>query len=108
MSLASELESKYAALAAQATDETVSTASVQVMLNNPSVQAIIGMGTDALPLLFRDLRGSARGYDWKMATIATILKTHGLPPVRISEESKGVLRRMVWCYIGYGRAHSYL
>ena len=50
------LESIYCGLASQATEATSVFSSIGRMMKEPTVQEIIKLGTDVLPLVFQDLR----------------------------------------------------
>jgi len=101
-------KTEYAELSAKATNETSFYSSISQILEDPSVQAIIQMGIDALPFIFLDLAVNKCGCHWQMAVISTILAANNLPLIEIPEEFRGVVKEMVRIYIEYGREYHYI
>ena len=64
-----ELEQEFNELAQLWYRETRMLSSVQQIVLHPAYQKIIGMGKDALPLIFRELKRSRGHWLWALAMI---------------------------------------
>lgn len=66
----SEVERRFNELAGQWYKETRRLSSAQQIVLHPAYQRIIGMGKDALPLIFRELKRTRGHWLWALAMIA--------------------------------------
>ena len=71
------LEAQFNELARQWYRETRMLSSVHQIVLHPAYQKIIGMGREALPLIFRELRQSRGHWLWALAMITR--EDHGEP-----------------------------
>jgi hypothetical protein len=65
----SDLKEEFGRLAHQWYEDTAKFSVVQQMAMHPAYQAIIGMGRDALPFIFRELQQSRDHWLWALRAI---------------------------------------
>jgi hypothetical protein len=93
-------EAKFNALLEAWRRETLLLSDQVAILTHPSYYAIIGMGHEALPFIFRDL--AAGGGPWFVALNA-ITQENPVP-----EKNKNNARLMREDWLGWGRSHGYI
>lgn len=91
---------KFERLAEQWKDETLLYSSATEIASHPAYQKIIGMGSDALPLILEDL--SKNGSHWFWALIAIT----GEDPV--PSEFRGQVEKMSSAWIEWGKMQGYV
>jgi len=94
-----EVEQKFQDLASRWRRETRLLSSVTAMAMHPAYQQIIGMGEQALPLIFQDLRREPDHWFWALGAIT------GQNPV--PDAHAGDLEAMAEDWLSWGDAHGY-
>ena len=97
---ASELEHIFAALAEQWRVETAILSSIEMIAMHPAYQRIIGMGSEALPLILSELSREPDHWFWALSAIT------GENPV--SAEDAGDLARMTKAWLQLGRERGWI
>ena len=90
----------FSALVSQWKRNTEMTSSMTEMAMHPAYQRIIGMGTDAIPLLLRELEDRPDHWFWALKAIS------GDDPVR--PEQRGKLKEMVRAWLAWGSREGYV
>ena len=93
------LENRFARLVSKWKRETGHLSAVEKISMHPSYQQIIGMGSDALPLIFAELKEEPDHWFWALRAIT------GADPV--PEASRGKVKQMIKLWIAWGRKHGY-
>ncbi len=91
-------EKRFAQLSRQWVEETAGRSTIREKASHPSYQAIIGMGSLAIPHILRALSESPNHWFWALHMIT------GEDPVPM--EDRGDLERMSKAWIQWGRAHN--
>src|SRR5258708_16176955 len=93
-----DLEEKFKELAGQWYRETGMLSFIKQKAMHPAYQRIIGMGSGALPLIFRELRERRGDWLWALAAITG------------EDPAKGIthFNEAVEAWLAWGRAHGYL
>jgi hypothetical protein len=94
----SDLEIKFNTLAEQWYNETGMISMLHKKVMHPSYQKIIGMGKDALPFIFRELKERRGHWLWALCAIT------GEDPA----ESKNKFAEAVNAWLEWGKTHGYL
>jgi hypothetical protein len=94
------LEEKFHRLASEWKEETGHLSSMPAKLMHPKYQAIIGMGPDVLPILFRELQRKPDHWFWALSAL-----TEQNP---IPDEAAGNLKKMTQAWLNWAREHDYL
>ena len=89
----------FSALVSQWKRETEMTSSMTEMAMHPAYQRIIGMGTDAIPLLLRELEDRPDHWFWALKAIT------GDDPV--PSEQRGRLKGMAQAWLAWGSRQGY-
>src|SRR5947209_16450061 len=92
-----DLEHEFHALADQCYRETRMLSFIRQKAVHPAYQKIIGMGADALPFIFRELK--ERGADWLWALEAITRENPA--------NGKSNFREAVAEWLAWGREHGY-
>lgn len=87
---ASTIEKEFARLSKRWKADVVFSSSSHQHYFHPSYQRIIGMGKDALPLIFQDLRTSDSDWFWALQCIT------GVDPVRKSDWGNFQKQKAAW------------
>lgn len=95
-----ELEAAFARLAAEWKRDTAHLSSTDQIVEHPAYRAVIGMGTQAIPLILRDLGKSKAPWFWALRGIA------GESPVR--PEDRGDVDAMTAAWIEWGARRRYV
>ena len=91
---------RFASLSATWQDDTRLVSSAQQIATHPAYQEIIGMGTEALPLILRELAESPGHWFWALRAIA------GESPIR--PEDRGNVPAMRDAWLAWGRKRGYI
>ncbi len=97
---AEALTQKFNQLAAAWRRETALKSSVTAIAMHPAYQQIIGMGEQALPLIFHQLQTEPDHWFWALQAIT------GENPV--PDENAGDLEAMAKDWLDWGKRHNYL
>ena len=95
-----KLQARFHRLAAQWRDECQLLSSTTAKAMHPAYQQIIGLGPEALPLIFKELSEKPGHWFWALKSIT------GENPV--SPADVGNVRRMTEAWLNWGREHGYL
>ena len=95
-----KLRARFQRLAAQWRDETELLSSTTAKAMHPAYQQIIGLGPEALPLIFKELAEKPGHWFWALRSIT------GEDPVPLADA--GNVRRMAGAWLDWGRAHGYI
>lgn len=93
------LVARFEQLAANWREERQFLSSSTQMAMCPSYQQIIGMGRDALPLIFHELAKEPDHWFWALKSIT------GEDPVPV--EQRGMIREMTRAWLHWAREHGY-
>jgi hypothetical protein len=96
----SGIEQSFRELADRWREETMHLSSTPEAALNFSYQQIIGMGKEALPLIFREMQTQGGHWFWALAAI-----TRENP---VQPEDRGKVRRMTQAWLEWGRENGYL
>ncbi len=91
---------RFHRLASQWRDETELLSSTTARAMHPAYQQIIGLGPEALPLIFKELPQTPGHWFWALRSIT------GEDPVPSADA--GNVRRMAEAWLDWGRAHGYV
>jgi hypothetical protein len=91
--------SRFYSLAKTWQEETRYVSSVHDMVLHPAYQQIIGMGKEALPFLFQELKRQPDHWFWALRAIT------GEDPV--PPEEKGDVEAMTWRWLRWGAANGW-
>ena len=94
-----DLESRFAALAAEWKANRGYSSSINKLCNHPAYQQIISMGEKAIPLLLRELEREPDHWFWALKTLT------GVSPV--PQESRANIKEMAHHWVNWGREHGY-
>ena len=94
------LQVEFDRLSAEWKRETAHLSSVDAIAQHRAYQAIIRMGTAAIPHILRDLEATHAQWFWALRYIA------GESPV--SQESRGDLNAMTTAWLDWGKRHHYI
>ncbi|MCI0379537.1 MAG: hypothetical protein L0215_18160 [Gemmataceae bacterium] len=86
---------RFNRLARQWREDTLWLSSTTEIAMHPAYQAIIGMGTDALPLILEDLRTNSGHWYWALKAISN---EDPVPPT-----DRGVIRKMKAAWLKWGQ-----
>ena len=95
-----KLRARFHRLAAQWRDECQLLSSTTAKAMHPAYQQIIGLGPDALPLIFEELSERPGPWFWALKSIT------GEDPVPPADA--GDIRRMTEAWLDWGRKHGHL
>jgi hypothetical protein len=95
-----KLRARFHRLAGQWRDETELLSSTTAKAMHPAYQQIIGLGPEALPLIFKELSERSGHWFWALRSIT------GEDPVPAADA--GNVRRIVEAWLEWGRAHGYI
>lgn len=93
-------EAQFLQLAEQWKRETAPLSSISQIARHRAYQRIIGMGTEAIPLILRDLQDDLSEWFWALDAIT------GASPV--PPESEGDLSQMAEAWIRWGQNNGYV
>ncbi len=93
-------EKRFAELSATWRSDTAFASSALQMATHPAYQEIIGMGSDALPLILRDLAERPAHWFWALRAIS------GENPVKAADMGK--FASLVGAWLSWGRQKGYL
>ena len=93
------IERKFKILAEKWQRETAVLSIISQKVLHPAYQQIIGMGSDALPLLLRELERSPNHWFWALKAIT------GANPIH--PRNRGRLKLMAQDWLEWGRDHGY-
>lgn len=96
-----ELEREFNALAEQWRAETGLMSLVSEQANNFSYHQIIGMGKEALPLIFRELKETTSDWFWALRAIT---RTN----VDVENDALGDVDKVAKAWLAWGEAHGYI
>jgi hypothetical protein len=96
---AESVEQKFQRLAAVWRAETDYLSSVTKMVNHPAYQEIIGMGSDVVPSLLRDLQKEPEHW---FAALRAITGAQPVPP-----EDRGQIGKMAEAWLRWAKEHGY-
>jgi hypothetical protein len=99
-SVADERKVFFAEKVAQWKKDTEFTSSSIEIILHPAYQDILGMGEDALPLIFSELEANGGQWFWALRHITK------KDPVKI--EDRGKTKKMREAWLEWGRQHNYL
>jgi len=94
-------QTEFQILAAEWKRERPSGANISVMVMHPAYHRIIGMGSDAIPLLLRELEQEQEPEHWFFALWAIT----GADPV--PQEHRGNVREMAKAWVNWGKRQGY-
>lgn len=94
-----KIETRFTRLASKWKRETGHLSAVEKISINPAYQQIIGMGADALPLIFAELKAEPDHWFWALRSIT------GIDPV--PETSRGKVKQMAKLWIAWGKKNGH-
>ncbi|MBN4005478.1 MAG: hypothetical protein HWQ58_28340 [Nostoc sp. LPT] len=94
-----ELKDTFIKLANQWRSETKHLSLMSDMILHTAYQQIIGMGTDAVPLILEELSREPEHWFWALRSIT------GANPIK--PEDRGRLKKMAEAWLDWGRQHGY-
>ncbi|MEH2067246.1 MAG: hypothetical protein V7K47_03585 [Nostoc sp.] len=94
-----ELKDTFIKLANQWRNETKHMSLISDIILHSAYQQIIGMGTDAVPLILEELSREPEHWFWALRSIT------GDNPIKL--EDKGRLKKMAEAWLDWGRQHGY-
>jgi len=91
---------RFEMLSEQWKKETFALSSVSEIVSHPSYQKIIGMGPEALPLIFEDLSNTGSKWYWSLISITG---ENPVPP-----EDRGFIEKMNEAWLEWGSMQGYV
>ena len=96
---AESVEQRFGRLAALWRAETAHLSSASAIMNHPSFQKILGMGSEAVPFMLAELAQGPSLWVWALPTVS------GADPV--PAEDRGKIARMTAAWLAWGKANGY-
>lgn len=100
---AAEAKRKFRRLSDQWKSERKPHSTLAAMTALPSYHKIMGMGKDALPLIFAQLKSEGDNPDHWFWALASISEANPVPP-----ESRGKMSEMAKAWLAWGRTEGYV